>query len=157
MQEDKDKSTGTDLLKVQNTTDVDPNEVLLADVNARIPYTFIRECLVKPMPDEYVEKVIEEPTFTGVVDEKDGIPVSDVKEEVKKVKTDYKKGVLLKVPTGHKWIDTKGEIMHEDLVPKAGDIVVYLRPAARHFDLFRDTELVNPFNIVAFTKVEDNK
>lgn len=119
-------------------------DILLKGIVDKIEYTFTRDILVKPLPEEYVEKEITEPIATGKKD-KDGIEQYETKTEVKKVPTAFKKGVVLAVPTGYEWQD-------KDNHPEVGDLVAYHGKGITAFDLFKDSQLVNPYNVVAFIK-----
>lgn len=120
------------------------DNILLKGVVDKIEYTFTRDILVKPLPEEYIEKEISEPVPTGKKD-KDGIDQYETKTEVKKVPTFFKKGIVLAVPAGYEWQD-------KDNHPEVGDLVAYPSKGTVAFDLFKDSQLVNPYNVVAFIK-----
>jgi len=42
--------------------------------------------------------------------------------------------------------------MDEHNHPEVGDIIAYPRKSAIDFDLFKDSQLVNPYNVVAYIK-----
>ena len=117
---------------------------LLDSVLSKLDYQFCKDMLVKPMADEYVEKEIVKPVDTGKKDP-DGYVISDSKTEKEKVLTTFRKGLVLSVPSGYTWADP-------DNHPEVGDIVAYPRKSAIDFDLFKDSQLVNPYNVVAFIK-----
>lgn len=120
------------------------DEMLLKQVVDKIEYTFTRDILVKPLPEEYVEREITEPVATGKKD-KDGIDKYETKTEVKKVPTTFRKGIVLAIPTGYEWQD-------KDNHPEVGDLIAYPSKMTAPFDLFKDSQLVNPYNVVAFIK-----
>lgn len=122
----------------------DKDKILLNQVIDKVEYTFTRDILVKPLPEEFVEKEITEPVVTGKKD-KDGIDVYETKTEVKKVPTNFKKGIVLAIPTGYEWQDKENH-------PEVGDLVAYPSKVAASFDLFKDSQLVNPYNVVAFIR-----
>lgn len=122
----------------------DKDKILLKQVVEKVEYTFTRDILVKPLPEEFVEKEITEPVATGKKD-KDGIDQYETKSEIKKVPTYFRKGVVLAIPTGYEWQD-------KDNHPEVGDLVAYPNKVATSFDLFKDSQLVNPYNVVAFIK-----
>ena len=64
-----------------------------------------------------------------------------------KVLTTFRKGIVLRLPSGYQWQD-------ENNHPEVGDVVAYPRKASIDFDLFKDSQLVNPYNVVAFVKGE---
>lgn len=118
------------------------DNMLLDQVLEKVEYSFTRDILVKPLPEEYIEKEISEPVPTGKKDV-DGIDKYDTKTEVKKVPTTFRKGIVLAIPSNYEWQDKENH-------PEVGDIVAYPSKAAAHFDLFKDSQLVNPYNVVAF-------
>lgn len=118
------------------------NKELLKSVTDRLEYLVIKDMLVKPLEDEYVSKEIISPIPTGNKDE-DGVEEYDSESKIEEVLTTFRKGIVLASPSGYQWADP-------DNHPKVGDIVVYPRKAAIDFDLFKDSQLVNPYNIVAY-------
>ena len=90
------------------------------DVSNHIKYDTLTKFLVKPLPLKKVKKEFIVP-----------IPVD------KKPKKD-KEGVVLKVP--HQYKDT-------DI--KVGDTIAYHNRAAQYFDLCKDTQIVNIYDVVA--------
>lgn len=117
---------------------------ILDTVLEKLDYNFIKDMLVKPLPDEYIEKEITKPVDTGKKDE-NGYSITDSKVEKEKVLTTFKKGIALYIPDSYQWVD-------ENNKPKVGDTVVYARKSSIPFDLFKNSELVNPYNVVAFIK-----
>lgn len=122
----------------------DKDKILLNQVIDKVEYTFTRDILVKPLPEEFIEKEVSEPVATGKKD-KDGIDQYETKTEVKKVPTNFKKGIVLAIPTGYEWQD-------KDNHPEVGDLVAYPGKVTASFDLFKDSQLVNPYNVVAFIR-----
>lgn len=120
---------------------------LLKTVTDKLPYILCKNMLVKPLPEEYIEKEISKPIETGNKDE-EGIEVFDTTIAVEKVPTTFRKGIVLAIPTGYEWQD-------KDNHPEVGDIVIYQQRASAHFDLFKDSQLVNPYNVEAFIKGEN--
>lgn len=115
---------------------------LLKTVTDKLEFKFTKEMLVKPLPDEYVEKEITKPVITGKKDE-NNYDINDSKTEKEMVLTNFRKGIVLALPEGYEWPD-------KDNHPKVGDTVAYFRKHATDFDLFKDSQLVNPYNIVGF-------
>lgn len=109
-------------------------------------FTPTKDMLVKPLEDEYVEKEIIKPVDTGKKDEH-GYEISDTETVKEKVLTTFKKGIVLSLPKGYQWPD-------ENNHPEVGDVVAYPRKAAIDFDLFKDSQLVNPYNVVAYVNGE---
>lgn len=117
---------------------------LLEGVLSKLEFETCKDMLVKPLPDEYIEKEIVKPVDTGEKDS-DGYTVSDTEIVKETVLTTFRKGIVLRIPAGYTWLD-------EDHHPEVGDIVAYPRKAGIDFDLFKDSQLVNPYNVVAYIK-----
>lgn len=119
-------------------------EKILNTVIEKLEYIPIKDMLLKPLKDEYVEKEITKPVQTGKKDE-NGYEITDSKTVKEKVLTTFKKGVVLALPKGYQWMDEKNH-------PEVGDVAIYARKSAIDFDLFKDSQLVNPYNVVAYIK-----
>lgn len=119
---------------------------ILETVLAGLDYTPTKDMIVKPLEDEYVEKEIIKPVHTGKKDE-NGYEITDSETVKEKVLTTFRKGIVLSLPSGYQWADP-------DNHPEVGDVVAYPRKASIDFDLFKDSQLVNPYNVVAFVKGE---
>lgn len=117
------------------------------DLNKKVTYTFIRQFLVKPLPLKKVKKEFSTPV-TKDVTKKDGVEAADydnVKVETKEVDSDWREGVVIKVPTEYqKMIESKTV---ESIIP--GDTIVYRDRCAQYFDLYKDSQLVAPYDIIA--------
>jgi hypothetical protein len=113
----------------------------------KLDYEVCKDMLVKPLPDEYIEKEIVKPVDTGMKDT-DGYTMSDTETVKETVLTTFKKGIVLRIPSNYTWMDANNH-------PEVGDIVAYPRKSAIDFDLFKDSQLVNPYNIVAFIKKQN--
>lgn len=117
------------------------------DLNKKVTYTFIRQFLVKPLPLKKVKKEFSTPV-TKDVTKKDGVEAADyddVKVETKEVDSDWREGVVIKVPTEYqKMIENKTV---ETIIP--GDTIVYRDRCAQYFDLYKDSQLISPYDIIA--------
>ena len=117
------------------------------DLNKKVTYTFIRQFLVKPLPLKKVKKEFSTPV-TKDVTKKDGVEAADyddVKVETKEVDSDWREGVVIKVPTEYqKMIENKTV---ESIIP--GDTIVYRDRCAQYFDLYKDSQLIAPYDIIA--------
>ena len=113
---------------------IDP---LLEEVIAGIGYNPITCFLVKPLDTIMVSKDITTMKPNGVKDE-DGIEGFDTVTETKEVESNFKEGIVLKLPLqgtcDNVYVGTK---------------IVYNKKFAIDFDLFRDSQLVKPYDIVA--------
>lgn len=60
-----------------------------------------------------------------------------MKTHTKEVESDFAKGIVLSIPTS------------TDSTIKVGDTIVYPKKFAKDFDLFKDSQLVKPYDVVA--------
>ena len=102
----------------------------------RIPLTPIEYVLVKPLDVEIVTKVVKEPVGNGKVDKKTNAEKVEFKDITKEVPSQFRKGVILAIPT----------CMKANYV--LGDTIVYRTGAGVDFDLFKDSQLVKFYDIV---------
>ena len=117
---------------------------LLNTVLSKLEFQFIKDILVKPLLEEYIEKVITKPINTGETDE-NGYQITDSETVTEKVPTTFKKGVVLAIPANYQWTDP-------NYLPEVGDVIAYSRKSTIEIDLVKDSQLVNPYNVVAFIK-----
>jgi hypothetical protein len=110
---------------------------LLEEVIAGIGYSPITCFLVKPLEPIMVSKDITTMKPNGVKDE-DGIEGFDTETETKEVESNFKEGIVLKLPL-------QGACDNVYI----GTRIVYNKKFAIDFDLFKDSQLVKPFDIVA--------
>lgn len=73
---------------------------ILDTVVKGIDFIPTKELIVKPLKDEYVKKEITKPVNTGKKDEH-GYEINDSETVKEKVLTTFKKGIVLKVPSGY--------------------------------------------------------
>ena len=114
---------------------IDP---LLEEVIAGIGYNPITCFLVKPLDTIMVSKDITTMQPTGIKDE-NGVEEFNTETETKEVESNFRVGIILKVPTGVKL----------DISYPIGSKIVYNKKFAIDFDLFKDSQLIKPFDIVA--------
>ena len=112
---------------------------VLETVIEGIEYTFDKDILVKPLEPVMITKEYEEQIPTGETDE-EGFNKYEVKKHSKEIESDFARGIVLAVPT-----QVESSI-------KLGDTVVYPKKFAKDFDLFKDSQLVKPYDIVAKVK-----
>lgn len=133
---------------------IDQSE-LANDVSSKIEYEFTDMFLVKPLDvvrvtKEFTKPVIENPAKkdeNGV----EAIDYDKVETEVKEVDSDFRKGVVLKVPI------TYAEQLNSNTANciakiNVGDIVVFNERMGRYFDLLKDSRLIRLYDIVAIVK-----
>ena len=117
------------------------DKVLETVING-LEYTFTKDVLVKPLPPVKVNKEITEQIPTGEKDE-NGYQLYDTKTEVKEVDSEWAIGIVLSMPT---------DIAVDNAPFKVGDTVVYNKKFAKDFDLFKDSQLVKNYDIIALKK-----
>lgn len=115
------------------------DKVLETVVN-NINYVMLKDVLVKPLDPIMVSKEFTEQIPTGEKDE-DGFNKYDTQTEVKEVESDYAKGIVLVIPT----FLTECEY-------KVGDTIIYNKKFAKDFDLFKNSQLIKPYDIIAISK-----
>lgn len=133
---------------------IDQSE-LAQSVAEKIEYDFLDNFLVKPLDVIRVTK-----QFTKPVSEKpsekdkngvDAVDYDEVETEVKEVDSDFRKGVVLKIPYSYSAQLNDDKINY---LPKisVGDIVVYRDRSGSHFDLLKDSKLLKYYEIIAVVK-----
>lgn len=121
-----------------NSEVVSEDKVLATVVNG-IKYTFFKDVMVKPLAIKMISKEVVTQVPTKEVDE-DGFNKYDTVTEVKEVESSYGTGIVLSIPNG---LETPFTV---------GDTVVYNRRHAVDFDLFKDSQLIKPYDIIAIVK-----
>ena len=104
-----------------------------------LEYIPVKDILVKPLDPIKVTKEIVEQVPTGKKDE-NGFEEYETKTEVKEVTSDFSKGIIIAIP-----VDITTDL-------KVGDVIVYPTKFAKDFDLFKDSQLVKPYDVVALVK-----
>lgn len=134
---------------------IDQSE-LANSVAEKIPYEFIDSFLVKLLDPIKVKKEFQVPVSKDDKPKKDknGIEAVDFEEtktEVKEVDSDYRKGVVLKVPYSYTAQLTDEKLSYIPTI-KVGDIVLFRDVATRYFDLLKDSKLIKQYDIVAIER-----
>lgn len=119
------------------------DDKLLQSVVNAIEYTFEKDFLVKPMEPVKIKKKYVEQIPNGKRDD-EGNNLYDTKETTKEVESDFEIGLILAIPTCY-------ELTCEGVL-NVGDKIVYPKKFAKEFDLFRDSKLIKPYDIVARCK-----
>lgn len=133
---------------------IDQSE-LANDVSSKIEYDFLDFFLIKPLDaikvtKEFTKPVIENPAKkdeNGV----EAIDYDKVETEVKEVDSDFRKGVVLKVPTTYIAQLNNDKDNHLTKI-NVGDVIVFNERAGRYFDLLKDSRLIRLYDIVAIVK-----
>lgn len=127
---------------------------LANDVSEKIRYEFLDKFLVKPLDPVKVKKEFSKPVATKTGKDDNGIEATDydkVETEVKEVDSDYRRGVVIKIPISY--TNTQGDERYSHMSTiKLGDIIVFRDRAGVFFDLVKDSKMVNYYDIVAIEK-----
>lgn len=113
------------------------------DVSNHIKYDTLTKFLVKPMPLKKIQKefIVPVPVSKEAKKDENGVKAvefDEVRKETREVDADYREGIVLKVPHSY----TQGDI-------KVGDTIAYPNRAAQYFDLVKDTQIINIYDVVA--------
>lgn len=126
---------------------------LAEDLSSKIKLELAREFLVKPLEPVMVKKEFDKPVAkdnTPKADENgvEAVDYDSVETEVKEVESDYRKGVVLKVPV--EYTAQHGDEKYGDSVIdiKVGDVVIYKNKFGVWYDLLKDTQLVRLYDII---------
>lgn len=117
---------------------------LLDSVISTIEYEFVKDILVKPLEAIMIEKEFEEQIPTGEKDE-EGFNLYDTKKTTKQIESDFAKGIILALPREYKVVEGQQPL-------EEGNVIVYPKKFAKDFDLFRDSQLVKPYDVIAVVK-----
>lgn len=120
---------------------IDQDKVL-DDVINKIEYTMIKDILVKPLDTPKVMKHIVEQIPTDKIDEETKATIYETKESDKEVDSAFRKGIVLRLPSN----------MPDNSPIEVGDTVVFPYKFSIDFDLFKDSMLVKPYDVIALTK-----
>lgn len=126
--------------------------VLAEDISSKIEYEFRNMFLVKPLDPVKVKKEFSKPVAKDDTAKKDdndieAVDYDQVETEVKEVDSDYRTGIVLKVP-----FDSKNRMSSKDFPEmeiNVGDTVVYKDNRGVWFDLLKDTQLIGAYDIIA--------
>lgn len=129
----------------KDTQIVDQTE-LAQDISNKIKFEFRNQFLVKPLDPVMVNKEFSKPIPKAESKDEEGIEATDydeVETEVKSVPSDYRKGIVIKVPAEYK---------SDNFEIKVGSILIYRERSATWFDLCKDTQLVDMYSIIGIEK-----
>ena len=123
---------------------------LTESVSEKIKYTFKDKFLIKPLDSIKVKKEVSKPVIKDdkpVADRNGIVDYQDVETETVEVDSDFRKGVVLKVPYSY------AIRMNDEKWPEfpihVGDVVIYNNNSAKWFDLLKDTVLIDHYSIFA--------
>ena len=124
--------------QVIETLDNVSNEKLLEMVIEKLEYEPIKDILVKPLEPVMIEKEVNVPFKSEELDE-DGQPIMEMRKEMQQVPSIFRKGIVLALPIDSAYCK---EI-------KVGDTIVFNgKFNSIEFDLFKDSMLVKPFDVL---------
>lgn len=123
---------------------------LAESLSEKIPYNMTKDFLVKPLDPIMVKKEFDQPVAKdkATTDENgvEAVDYDEVKTEVKEVESDYRKGVILKVP--YEYTSQLNDEKYAPMNIKVGDVIIYPVRSAKWFDLLKDTQLVRAYDIL---------
>lgn len=137
------------------TPTVEENTQLANDVANHIKLDFRRDFLVKPLDPVMVTKEFDKPIPSDKQSGKDenGIEATDydkVEKEVKNVESDYRKGIVIKVP--FEYTQQMNSKDFPAMPINVGDVILYHTRAGRWFDQLKDAQMVGIYDVLAVEK-----
>lgn len=138
-------------MSIENQASVDAqvNEITEAtdasiaqSINDGLKYSFLKDLLVKPLPVQMIEKVVTTQIPTGETDEA-GFNLYETKEEIKSEEADYREGIVISLPS---------TLDPSTLGFGIGDTVVFHKRYPAYFDLFKDSMIIKPYDVIAVIK-----
>lgn len=138
---------------MENIETIDQS-VLAEDVAGKIKYDFLDSFLVKPLDPVKVKKEFSKPVEKAKAqkdaNDVEAVDYDEVTTEVKEVDSDYRKGIVLKVPTTYSTQVNDDKYQLSKI--KIGDVVVFRDRSCVYFDLIKDSRLVRYYDIVAIER-----
>lgn len=137
-----------------NTQIVD-NTKIAESVSEHINFETLRNFLVKPLDPVMVKKEFSKPIpkNDNPVKDENGVEATDydkVETEIKEVESDYRKGIVIKVPLDYQ------RAMADDKFPatpiNVGNTIIYKDSNARWFDQLKDSQIIDSYSIFAIEK-----
>lgn len=123
---------------------------LAESVSSKIEYNFLDNFLVKQLDPIKVKKEFSKPVSDNKPNvDKNGIKAVDydkIETEVKETDSDFRKGIIIKIPMSYERMETKPYDF------KIGDVILFKDSRAGYFDLLKDSRLLNYYDIVAIAK-----
>ena len=118
-----------------------------------IEYDFFDYYLVKPMPKIKVMKEFSKPIAEENKKSDDDIQAIDydkVETETKEVDSDFRRGIVLKLPKNYKGRTELNEEKTDNVADiKIGDIILFRDRSYIPFDLLKDSMLIKHWDIIA--------
>lgn len=128
--------------------------VLAEDLAKKITLEFTRDFLVKPLEPVMVKKEFDKPVAKDNTPKTDdngieAVDYDEVETEVKEVESDFRKGIVLKIPTEYAAQKADEKFGDAILDVKVGDTILYPNRAGKWFDQLKDTQLVRFYDVIA--------
>ena len=134
---------------------IDQSE-LAQSVADKIAFDFLDLFLVKPLDPVKVKKEFSTPVDTTTRKDENGIEAQDFKDvtkEVKEVESDFRKGVVIKVPMSYKrQVEDPEQVKYLPTTIKPGDVVIFKDTTGLRFDLIKDSRLIRLYDILGIEK-----
>lgn len=129
--------------------------VLAEDVSAKIKYDFVDQFLIKPLDPIKVNKEFSEPVAKSKeqsdANDIKAVDYDEVKTEVKEVDSDFRRGIVLKIPHSYE-MQCKNDTTYCVMEIKVGDVVLFRDRSGVYFDLLKDSKMIRYYDIVAVEK-----
>lgn len=133
----------------EKNTNIDQSQ-LAESVAEKIQYEFTDAFLVKLLDPIMVKKEFSKPVSNNTATkDKNGISAVDfdkVETEVKEVESDFRKAVVIKLPTSYMRMKDRAYDVN------VGDVILVKNISGRYFDLLKDSKLIYYYDIVATCK-----
>ena len=127
--------------QVTNVTEA-TDASIAQSINDGLKYSFLKDLLVKPLPPQMIEKVVTTQIPTGETDEA-GFNLYETQEEIKSEEADYREGIVISLPS---------TLDPSTLGFGIGDTVVFHKRYPAYFDLFKDSMIIKPYDVIAVIK-----
>ena len=127
-----------------NTIENMSDSALANAIASRVNIKFAKHMLIKELPAEKVQKELTKPEPTGEQDE-DGNDIMEMKTTLVEVDSVYRTGVVISMPASN---DMNEMGCVPGLKISAGDKVCYRAMASTPFDLFKDSVIVEPYQVI---------
>jgi hypothetical protein len=136
-------SNKMDATKVQEQTisveNMD-NKTLLKVVADGLGYEMQKDALVKPLEVIKIKTQVNVPMETEEVDEETGDKIMAMQVQEVEIDSSFRTGIVLALPVNY-----EGSVV-------LGDTIAYPNKYSIDFDLFKDSVLVKPYDIIAIVK-----
>lgn len=137
----------------ENKNEMIDQSVLAQDVSDKIRFDFLDNFLVKPLDVVKVTKTFEKPVSDKKVEkDKNGVEAinyDEVETEVKEVDSDFRKGIVLKVPYSYLAQQNDEKVNKYTAPINIGDVVIFRDRSGVYFDLLKDSKMIRYYDIVA--------